>query len=71
MNKAYKDFVLLSFDPHKNNIDEVASIMRDAKEIFPDYNIVMFPKGIDIEGFFDKEDALEFLENVIKQIKEL
>ena len=38
---------------------------------FPDYNIVMFPKGIDIEGFFDKEDALEFLENIIKQIKEL
>ena len=71
MNKADKDFVLLSFDPHKNNIDEVASIMHDAKEIFPDYNIVMFPKGIDIEGFFDKEYALEFLENVIKQIKEL
>ena len=24
MNKADKDFILLSFDPRKNNIDEVA-----------------------------------------------
>lgn len=71
MNKADKNFILLSFDPSKNDIDRVVEAMHSAADAFPEHNIVVFPKGVDIEGFFTKEDALEFLEDVIKQIKEL
>lgn len=71
MNKADKNFVLLSFDPAITDIDEVVEAAHNAEEAFPEHVIVIFPKGIDIEGFFTKEDALNYLEDIIKQIKKL